>query len=106
MLKPSHQPHGARRLRTIELILSVTEAKVYPGPITGGGPPVDSRCVSWSGASCEGMGCRLHQARGSIRSPKTIRNAGRQEGNPKFSSNNSWFLPSLFHFVRLYDPAD
>ena len=36
--KPSHQPRGVRRVSTMALILSVTEPKVYPGPMTGGAP--------------------------------------------------------------------
>src|SRR5262249_5370003 len=35
---PSHHPSGARLVRTIELILSVTEPNVWPGAITGGTP--------------------------------------------------------------------
>src|SRR5438128_11100532 len=33
---PSHQPSGVFRVRTIELILSVTVPNVCPGAITGG----------------------------------------------------------------------
>src|SRR5262245_36386786 len=32
--KPIHQPRGGRRVRTIALILSVTEPNVWPGPMT------------------------------------------------------------------------
>src|SRR5581483_4174638 len=34
--KPIHQPTGVLRVRTIELILSVTEPSVWPGAMTGG----------------------------------------------------------------------
>ena len=40
MPKPINHPFEAGRVRTIELILSVTLANVCPGSITGGG------CVS------------------------------------------------------------
>src|SRR5215467_3694260 len=33
--KPTYQPKEVGRLRTMELILSVTEPKVWPGPSTG-----------------------------------------------------------------------
>src|SRR5215472_13763669 len=33
--KPMYQPKEVGRVRTIELILSVTEPKVWPGPSTG-----------------------------------------------------------------------
>src|SRR5262245_31785928 len=36
MVKPTYQPLDVGCVRTIELILSVTEPKVWPGPITGG----------------------------------------------------------------------
>src|SRR6202162_1040351 len=35
---PAHQPIGVLRVRTIELILSVTLLHVYPGGIPGGVP--------------------------------------------------------------------
>ena len=38
MPKPTYQPSGVLRVRTIELILSVTVPKVWPGAMTGGGP--------------------------------------------------------------------
>src|SRR5215218_10423230 len=38
MLKPAYHHIGVRRPRTIELILSVTVPKVWPGAITGGVP--------------------------------------------------------------------
>ena len=34
--KPMNQPIGVRFVRTIALILSVTDAKVWPGAMTGG----------------------------------------------------------------------
>ena len=37
-LKPAYQPSDVFRVRTIELILSVTVPKVCPGAITGGRP--------------------------------------------------------------------
>ena len=48
---PSHQPSGAFRVRTIELILSVTELNVWPGAITGGTPlPTTARFGSSTGS--------------------------------------------------------
>src|ERR1051325_3876977 len=35
MPKPINQPYGVRRPRVMALILSVTEAKVWPGPMIG-----------------------------------------------------------------------
>jgi hypothetical protein len=35
--KPMSHPFGVRRPNTMALILSVTEANVYPGLMTGGG---------------------------------------------------------------------
>src|SRR5581483_3882265 len=46
--KPSHQPSGVRRVSTIELILSVTDPKVWPGAITGGTPVPTT---AWFGSS-------------------------------------------------------
>src|SRR5439155_10092187 len=43
--KPTHQPRGARRLRTMALILSVTDAKVCPRPASTG-----TRLATGSGA--------------------------------------------------------
>jgi hypothetical protein len=34
--KPAHQPRDVLRVRTIELILSVTVVNVWPGAMTGG----------------------------------------------------------------------
>ena len=44
--KPMNHQIGVLRFRTIELILSVTEANVSPGPTTG--------CVVWIGPSVYG----------------------------------------------------
>ena len=35
MPKPNHQPSRVLRVSTIALILSVTDAKVWPGAMTG-----------------------------------------------------------------------
>ncbi len=43
MPKPIHQPNGVFRVRTIELILSVTEPNVWPGAMTGGVPAANDR---------------------------------------------------------------
>ncbi len=40
MAKPKYQPFGVARVSTIELIWSVTEAKLCPGSMIGG------RCAS------------------------------------------------------------
>src|SRR5262249_26652080 len=45
--KPIHQPGGVPRLSVMALILSVTEAYVYPGSRTGVG--VGSTCSFWMG---------------------------------------------------------
>ena len=37
MPKPNHHPSDVLRVRTIALILSVTDPKVWPGAMTGGG---------------------------------------------------------------------
>ncbi len=49
MPKPNHQPSDVLRVRTIALILSVTDAKVCPGAMTGGGtrpPAATGACAS------------------------------------------------------------
>jgi len=45
---PTHQPTGVLRVRTIALILSVTEPNVYPDAITGGVP---LPTTAWFGSS-------------------------------------------------------
>src|SRR5215471_1074329 len=45
--KPIHQPDGVPRLSVMALILSVTEAYVYPGSRTG--VDVGSSCSFWAG---------------------------------------------------------
>src|SRR5215813_3248391 len=42
--KPINQPNGVFLARTMELILSVTDAKVWPGWITGGCASICSSC--------------------------------------------------------------
>src|ERR1700693_4502802 len=59
MRKPIHHQRGVRRARTIELILSVTVAKVWPGAITGGVVPV---CAS-AATSCTQVGIHVSQCR-------------------------------------------
>jgi ABC-type nitrate/sulfonate/bicarbonate transport system permease component len=46
--KPAYQPSGVFRVRTIELIWSVTVPKVCPGAITGGRP---APTIAWFGSS-------------------------------------------------------
>jgi hypothetical protein len=46
MPAPMNQPIGVRRLNAMELILSVTDANVCPGPITAGGVIVESLTAS------------------------------------------------------------
>ena len=46
--KPTYQPIGVLRVRTIALILSVTEPNVCPGAITGGRP---APTIAWFGSS-------------------------------------------------------
>src|SRR5207248_2138129 len=53
---PSHQPNGALRVSTIELILSVTDPNVCPGAITGGTPvPTTAAFGSSIGARLSAM---------------------------------------------------
>src|SRR3954471_6376948 len=62
--KPTTHPIEARRPRTMELILSVTEAKVCPGMMIGGLPAIAAgvgRCCSL-GPLCS-MGILLLSAR-------------------------------------------
>src|SRR5260221_1503437 len=46
--KPSHQPGDVRRVNTMELILSVTVPKVWPGAMIAGVP---APTIAWSGSS-------------------------------------------------------
>src|SRR5438876_10644350 len=43
-VNPASQRRGVRLARTMELILSVIDANVYPGPITGDSGAVSERC--------------------------------------------------------------
>ena len=55
--KPSSQPRGVSRRRTMPAILSVTEVYVCPGPRTGGGAkPIGSVTVSDIYPSSSGFG--------------------------------------------------
>src|SRR5712691_12620651 len=49
--KPTNQPREVGRVRTIALILSVTDPKVYPGPITG----VSRRISGESNGGCSAL---------------------------------------------------
>src|ERR1700733_7634857 len=58
--KPSHQPIGVLRVRTIALILSVTVMNVCPGAITAGGPaPTTARFGSSIGWRLSAMSDKL-----------------------------------------------
>jgi hypothetical protein len=59
--RPRYQLMGVRRVRTIELILSVTELNVCPGAITGTVPVPVTAC---SGSS--GDGVRVGSATGRL----------------------------------------
>src|SRR5262245_39302450 len=52
--KPATQPGGVRRVKTIELILSVIDSKLWPGPITGG--MSGSRLTTLGGSSSLAIG--------------------------------------------------
>src|SRR5271167_898499 len=73
MPKPRNQPLEVGRVRTIELILSVTVPKVYPGSMTGAASPSATGCL---GSSISRFVLRLFQLRigvanlGQIRRPR------------------------------------
>ena len=55
--KPRYQPSGVLRVRTIALILSVTDPKVCPGAMTGGVPAMS---VSSIGGTLSAMSSSSH----------------------------------------------
>src|SRR5262249_48977962 len=54
MARPPSQPNLRRPVKTIELIFSVTDAKLWPGPITGG--MSGSRLTTFGGSSSVPIG--------------------------------------------------
>src|SRR5215210_4141653 len=75
MPKPAYHHVGVRRARTIELILSVTVPKVWPGAITGGVPPprtaTRGSSIGCSGSATLFTNFRVDVAqRGQVRRPR------------------------------------
>src|SRR2546430_5673506 len=68
--KPKNQPRGVRRVRTIVLILSVIEAKVWPGSMTGAGPAAARPGV------CGRSGCTSGGLRVGVADGREVRRPG------------------------------
>src|ERR1700730_625664 len=75
--KPRIHHLGGRRIMTMALILSVTEAKLYPGPRIGVGPLCSaSLSAGLSAIFHSTLDCRFLDLRIRIAQPRLIRCAG------------------------------
>src|SRR2546429_7931731 len=86
---PSHQPSGVFRVRTIELILSVTVPNVCPGAITGGvagtlwmaSGPSDGGASGFRGSMC--ITTRNWRQDTETNQPQRHRDPARRRPQPK-----------------------